>query len=63
MESEASSHCLLLAKGASGNARQAGLLSAELALVLLTWDGMPLVNGTTADRDKFHYSVRDTVTK
>lgn len=46
------------------NARQAGLLSAELALVLLMWDGMTHANGTTAERDKvFHYRVRNTVTK
>lgn len=64
MESKASSHCLLLAKGASVNARQAGLLSAELALVLLMWGGMTHANGTTADRDKvFHCRVRNTGTK
>lgn len=55
---------MLLAKGASVNARQAGLLSTELTVMLLTWDGVPHVNGTAADGDKvFHYRVRNTVTK
>lgn len=63
MESKASSCCLLLDKGAPVNADQAGLLSVELALVFLMWDGMIYVN-STAGRDKaFHYRVRHTVTK
>lgn len=56
--------CLLLVKGTSMTAWPAGLLSAELALVLLTRDRTTPVTATTADRDKvFHYRAGDTVTE